>query len=311
MRESPLFAEPKPVDLLGLVAQPTPEPWRPFLAAANVSLLPLVDGARAHGMPGWTNYTDGWDELPEVEVFCGGLNEKEPACAAIWRQGDLLHFGFEPAPSELNGRGRQLLENSIRYIARFRDDRPIARTKSVFVGGKVPPQPARLAKYLARIEEKNLASELASFRARWFAPKLAAECEGLDRAGLLARLAAMTPRLTVEAGSDGELRLAVDGCAAQWHLAIDDVAILDQAVAALGSADPKAATRAAAFLARNVPDGPKSGAPAAEWASWIAARHDQLFFSRFGGYRWYVDELARSRGVATRALRGTKRASAP
>ena len=42
-----------------------------------------------------------------------------PCLAAVaygWRQGNLLHFGFEQSPAELNQNGRALLVNAIVYI---------------------------------------------------------------------------------------------------------------------------------------------------------------------------------------------------
>src|SRR5262249_9699987 len=42
-----------------------------------------------------------------------------------WRQGNLLHFGFDVSPEEMNEQGRSLLVHSIAYIAGFTEDRPI------------------------------------------------------------------------------------------------------------------------------------------------------------------------------------------
>ena len=64
-------------------------------------------------------------DAPEVEVFCGGVNTKTSSAVAVWRQGNLLHFGFDASPAELNSAGKALLINSIAYITRFRADRPI------------------------------------------------------------------------------------------------------------------------------------------------------------------------------------------
>ena len=44
------------------------------------------------------------------------------------------------------------------------------------------------------------------------------------------------------------------------------------------------------------------------WSGWYLAHEPYLFYSEWGGYRWYVDPLAKRRGVPTKDLRGSKRA---
>jgi hypothetical protein len=90
---------------------------------AAIEVIPLVKNVGAARQPGWCTYSDTLDS-PETEVLCGGINHKTPA-AAIWRQGHLLHFGFDLSPAEMNETGQGLLINSIVYIARFTEDRPI------------------------------------------------------------------------------------------------------------------------------------------------------------------------------------------
>ena len=62
---------------------------------------------------GWCSYYYEFADVPEAEYFCGGINEKTPRASAVWRQGNLLHFGFEQSPVELNATGRALLVNAI------------------------------------------------------------------------------------------------------------------------------------------------------------------------------------------------------
>ena len=44
-------------------------------------------------------------DAPEIEVFCGGINSKTATAAALWRQGNLLHYGFDLSPDEMNESG--------------------------------------------------------------------------------------------------------------------------------------------------------------------------------------------------------------
>ena len=131
-------------------------------------------------------------------MICGGVNSKTPLAGAVWRQGHLLHFGFEQSPAEMNRRGRALLVNAICYIS----PRAIEAWKKPGSG-------------------ESLAEKL---------------------------------------------------------------------------------------LRRYVPEGPKRGATPDEWRKWWENR-PYLFYSDPGGYRWYVNPLAKNRQTPCSELRGTKRAT--
>ncbi len=111
-----------------------PEAWREEVAGEHVEVLPLVDEPALNQAPGWCTYLYPHPDAPEVEFLCGGINGKTPKAAGLWRQGNLLHFGFEQSPAELNETGRALLINSISYIARFTEDEPIGHVPSPFTG---------------------------------------------------------------------------------------------------------------------------------------------------------------------------------
>jgi hypothetical protein len=85
-------------------------------------------------MSGWC-VTASQMQGAEIECMCGGINSKQPTHGGLWRQGNLLHFGFEPSPSEYNETGRKLLVNAVVYISRFTTDRPIVRSKSILDPG--------------------------------------------------------------------------------------------------------------------------------------------------------------------------------
>src|SRR5262249_8187848 len=61
---------------------------------------------------------------------------KTARAAAIMRVGNLLHFGFETSPERMTEDAKSLLVNSICYISRFTEDRPIVRIPCVFMGDK-------------------------------------------------------------------------------------------------------------------------------------------------------------------------------
>ena len=57
------------------------------------------------------------------------------------------------------------------------------------------------------------------------------------------------------------------------------------------------------------PDAPGPAATAKQWSAWWKDNGAYLFFTETGGYRWYLDPLAKKRKVPTAKLRGEKRAS--
>jgi hypothetical protein len=69
------------------------------------------------------------------------------------------------------------------------------------------------------------------------------------------------------------------------------------------------AANAWSLLARYVPDGSGVTTTAADWSAWVEENRAYLFFSDTGGYRWYIDPLAKRRGVRTADLRGSARAT--
>src|SRR5258708_30905261 len=115
-----------------MVVRPTRPALRPPVTNATVQMLPLVRNQNQQWRAGWCTYPDGFETNPDIEVFCGGENEKMAAAAACWRQGNLLHFGFEQSPAEMNEAGQRLLLNCIAYISQFTEARPIPATPSAF-----------------------------------------------------------------------------------------------------------------------------------------------------------------------------------
>src|SRR5207253_9475567 len=131
-----LVRSPRPVDRTKTEKADTPEAFRATIREPQIDVMPLVRERKKDGMPGWCTYTYEHETAPELEVICGGVNHKSPRAGAIWRQGHLLHFGFEPSPERMNETGQALLVDAICYIARFTEDRPIVRTPCVFTQGK-------------------------------------------------------------------------------------------------------------------------------------------------------------------------------
>jgi hypothetical protein len=271
-----------------MVRQPAPD-WSSEVSQSQVEVLPLVSDVNRSYSAGWCTYSDDFANLPEVEFFCGGINSKTPTAAGLWRQGNLMHFGFEQSPAEMNDTGRNLLLNSVAYIAQFIEDRPIAVTPSVFAGPIIPPlrYPANAIKNgpVKLLTNYIAASALADVRdrAEWFR--------------------AMRDYLHPNAAG----KLEVDPDALALKATLGKPAFFERTVAAMHVENSR--PQAIRLLARYIPDGPRENGSSADWEKWLNQDQQYLFFSDAGGYRYYIDPLAKKRGVATADLRGPARAS--
>ena len=259
-------------------------------------MLPLVRDQAKRWQAGWCTYPDGFEENPDIEIICGGENSKTPRAAAIWRQGNLLHFGFQQSPAEMNESGQRLLLNSIAYISRFTEDRPIAITPSVF-GGSVAYPRAYLDR---RLGEKGDASEVAAFLSNEILHQLN-PLHSKDGAGVKAWY--QEHRKWLHPGKD--LKLEIDADAKRLNVPIDKPEFFEGTIAGLR----ENRRDARALLERYAPTETKNLKSADAWEAWFKENKAYLFFSDQGDYRWYVDPLAKKRKTPTTELRGPARAS--
>ena len=278
-----------------MVDRTTPSAFEPYLTNATVQFLPLVRDQNKKWNAGWCTDSDGFEENPDVEVMCGGENHKTPKAAGIWRQGNLLHFGFEQSPAEMNETGQRLLLNSIVYIGRFTEDRPIAITPSVFAGTVSFPRT-----YLDRhLGEKGDASEVAAFLSN----EILRETNPMGEAGV--RVWYREHRKWLHPGPD--LKLEIDKEAKRLNAPIDKPEFFERAIAAFRENKPEGKV----LLARYGPAGTETFDSADAWERWFKENKGYLFFSDQGDYRWYIDPLAKKRKTPSAELRGPARTSMP
>jgi hypothetical protein len=299
LRDHAIFDAPFKIDRTKTTTIPTPKDFQDVVKAATIQIIPLVNDVNAHWpMPGWCTYTRDFAENPDLEVFSGGVNHKTPAAAGLWRQGNLLHFGFEQSPADLNEVGQHMLLNSIAYISRFTQDRPIAYTPSVFAG-KVAPSRIAIPRRLAD----------PSYRIEWvteaFAPALAKELDGHSREYLVKW--AQTTGLFLRPNADAQLEFDADLQA--LNIPFDDQRFLDAIRQAITLDDHPDQARTRRLIQRYLPPETHKLADAA-LAAWLAENRPYLFPSDAGDYKWYIDPLAKVRKTPTKDLRGPARADA-
>jgi hypothetical protein len=300
LRDHLLFRTPLAIDVKKTEAMSTPAAFRPALRQDKIDVVPLVADSKAAHDSGWCTYTYEHDDAPELEVLCGGINSKTPKAGAIWRQGNLLHFGFEPSPDRMSDAGKALLINAICYISRFTEDRPIVHTPCVFIQGKRIYDRGVIGRVLANADN-NLAEELKYFLDK----ELFTQLGGKSRKEVGEWYEHV--RGYLHAGANHGL--SVDGDARSLGTPPASSEFLEKTLLSL--ADPKRAALARNLLGRYVPEGPGSDAPAEKWRSWARDHKPYLFFSDAGGYRWYLDPLAKRRSIPTERLRGPARATLP
>lgn len=292
MREHTIFQAPHAIDVTATETVPTPTSWRAALPGVDqVDVLRLVTGA-APGMPGWCT-SSGELHGPEIEGMCGGVNDKQPTHAGIWRQGNLLHFGFEPSPSQYNATGKKLLLNCIAYISRFCTDRPIVREKT-FVDPTGSGMPSWRLDWLLTADTVDAARLAQAFAAPWQEQLMALDREAA-RAFVRQRLGALC--------ADGN-RFSFDANALALGVDVQKDGVLQQLA---GRLNGDQADQAEALLRRLLPDGPAVGTTPNNWRNWLQARGDALCFDPHS-HVWRLDRLAQWRGVPSAALRGPQRA---
>ena len=245
LRDHPIFEQPIAINRASLVAKPWPVDWTDSLEGTTIKVLPLIVEEKHGRTPGWCTYTREMAEAPEIEVFCGGINSKTATAAALWRQGNLLHYGFDLSPDEMNEWGKGMLANAITYIARFTGDRPIMETPSPFAGRE----------FLTR---KRIETLIGRKDPSWwdylegnFDKKTLAEAGVKDRA----TFARWFPTVRAVLGPDADGILRVDADLKAEAVDASRPEFFEQSIAAIEQPG-EASARASRLLARYAPEGP-------------------------------------------------------
>lgn len=294
LRPHEIFQHPLAINLEKTVTIDTPDAWKHSLDDTTVDVLPLVDDLERPYRDGWCTYTYEHIQAPELEIICGGVNAKTHMASGIWRQGNLLHFGFEQSPAEFNQQGRALLINSICYAARFTEDRPMVRLAKSFR----PLDRGAIDRLVSRSDR-----ELDSFLDWYLGGKTRKSVDGMDRH----ELAEWYSRNRGFLWADDKGRFVIDSEAQEFGIPPESEAFIPAAIAAWAASGGREHP-ARKLLNRYVKDGPATD-HVDEWKDWWERNRSYLFFTDTGGFAWQVDRLARDRQVPSGSLRGSDRAS--
>jgi len=257
----------------------------------QIDVLPLGND-RAGQMAGWCTVAVELDG-PEIEVLCGGVNSKQPTHAAIWRQGNLLHFGFQPSPDGLDDNGRKLLLNSVAYIARFVTDRPLVRGRSMFDPAGPGPSRYWLEQFLARPE--IAVDDLAG----WFAEPWQARIAALDGKAAREFVQARRPAMI----ADGR-KFTFDEDALALGV---DLRAPDAPGKLVAQLDGERGPRLRVLLQRMLPEWPQPEPIADNLLSWLQT-HDKALAHDPLSLCLRIDPVALWRHVPSATLRGPDRA---
>lgn len=298
LRSHEVLQGPLHVDLGKSIDIEVPDAWKDEIKEPQVRVLPLVSNPDQRYPDGWCTYTYEHVQAPELELICGGVNAKTPKASAVWRQGNLLHFGFEQHPGELNENGQAILANSITYIARFTEDRPIVRTPSSFYSS-VRLLDRGVIDRLVKNESRDLEQYLNFY--------LSEEERELMRGKKRSELAAWFESVRGFVHADKRGRFKIDPDAEAFGVAIDSSDFIPALIDAMDGTEERRGL-ARRLRERYVAIGPDETSSIA-WQQWWTAHKDYLFSSDTGGFQWQLDSLAQKRNVPSKDLRGAARAS--
>lgn len=329
-----IFRTPHAVDPT-IEDRPTPDAYGRYHVGATMPMWRVqTEGylERNDMLVGVVSSDSGFLDSPDTEWISGGVNTKRPKAVALGRHGNFFHWGFAASPTYMTAEAKLVFVNAIHYISKFDGQAPIARREP---GASTRD---RIEDALARISEQGYARELEQHR--YFVERIKernADIQArLDRGedvsdtekrvlqsrvpGKPARFAPVKRYVDDEAWSEikddeaairryfaerlpfmhnvGRYQLGVDEELRDFGVGNADIALLDRAVAALQSGER--AELARKLLERYTDERFET---AGEWAAWLGANRERLFFTEVGGYKWLVDTTARAGAQPVRDLR--------
>jgi len=245
---------------------------------------------------GLVSTPQGFEDSPDAEVICSGINSKGPTSVAIGRHANLMLWGFEGDPTQMTEGARRLFLTAIAYMKRFDGHGPLtpkvteAREDALlwfgFYGSGDKPLPDFVRKRYSAELWKLAGDDFRKLEQVVRANLEYLRCERrsvevtFERPESRAASRAQTQVSKIELDVVG-----LDEDAQALGVSTRSLELLDAIAAALQRDEKN--ERARRLLARYLPE--QKDASAASLASWLGANRRRLFLSDVGGYRWFVD----------------------
>lgn len=321
-----IFRTPNPVELT-INDQPTPSSYANYPEGKELGdSMPMwrvqTEGYLSHPgqLIGIVSRDSGFLDSPDAEWISGGVNSKGPKAVALGRHGNFFHWGFAASPSYMTAEAKDVFVNALHYIARFDGQAPIARKASgtmmrssidrMIEGlseegyaqtvetykGFQEEDKQRKAAIQARMDAGEDVSELERQMLNYPPPRIPDRLDGARRffsAEEMAsfdedpdRIAAHLRDSKPYMYPQGWYSLTVDQELMALGVANSEIAVLDRAIELLAS--DASAELGQTLLKRYTAE---NFASAPEWAAWLSANREKLFFTEAGGYKWLVNSV--------------------
>jgi hypothetical protein len=214
----------------------------------------------------------GFTDSPDAEALVLGLNRgKEYGAVGIGRHGNFLQWGYSAPPSQMTDEGKKLFINCICYIAKFNGKLPLVRQQ-----GSPREDALRLGAVVDRIKDEeffsqNLGKELSD---NYKNDQKKIVHYYVDNFELIYRQFS-----NLESGFRVDKELKSLGIPSNRK-----IATLEKLIELLD--DPEKAPTAKIALARYT--NMSAETPPEQWRQWLNENRDRIFFSDYGGYKFFV-----------------------
>ena len=226
----------------------------------------IQDTGNRAGSGGVVARAYGFKDSPDAEALLLGFNSgKEYGAVGVGRQGNVLQWGYAAPPAKMSEMGRRLFINCICYISKFDGKLPLVRRS-----GYPREHALRLGALITRLKDKDFFSST-------FAPELQERFRD-DPDGLVKYYLDDFELIYREKFFDIDKDLKSLGIQSNR-----EIKTLDRLIELLD--DRKHADTARTLLHRYTDQTFSSSPP---WRHWLDTNRGRIFFSDFGGYKFFV-----------------------
>lgn len=229
----------------------------------------------------------GFEDSPDCEWISSGLNSKGPDSLALGRQANFFLWGFACTPELMTDSAKDVLTNAIVWIKQFEGQRPIQKKVAsprewvfveLWVASKQKDKTPAVSGSEAGVTEIDTKSA-----ERYFGAATVAKADG-NYAKLKAWFSEHAEAIRSEPTEEGRRRHVVDEDVVSLGGSNRRPEFFDRLLERLGR-DAKDVL-VPKLLARYAPDAPATDAAALK--TWVDTNRARLYFSDFGGFRWFV-----------------------